>query len=358
LTRQIVRALLNWLVDEKPTDRELLVALMSALDEPETAASLSPSERAIQVARHHRLSPLLSALCGPWLPAGLAEPFRRDRILTAARNIMLAQATAECTRALGAAGVPTIVLKGLDYATRLYDAAGARPTSDVDLLIPDEHRRTAFATLDRLGFEPRAAAPGFDDADYHEVAWARGAVEVDLHMGLAPVARCPIDYRAVWSAAIPRRVADADTLALSDEHAVLFHALHMAIDHFDVPAIYLLDLSRLASRADEEAMVRTATAWRCRRPLATALVLAGAFLPRWRATQKTSVVGRVEARVIAQYGSVSRLPRAEQLFRKVMHFDTVRDATRYLAVQAQRNARERLERWRGRSARERLNLGR
>src|SRR5580692_4322683 len=88
---------------------------------------------------------------------------------------------------------------------RLRDAplrGGRRaPTSDIDLLVPGEQRREAFAALDRLGFEPRAAAPGFDDADYHEVAWTRAGAEIDLHMALAPLARCRIDYAAIWKEA-------------------------------------------------------------------------------------------------------------------------------------------------------------
>ena len=79
------------------------------------------------------------------LPAQLAEAFRRDRVVTAARNMILGQVAEECLRALAAAGIPTIVLKGLDYETRLYGAPGARPTADVDLLVPDEKRRAAFA---------------------------------------------------------------------------------------------------------------------------------------------------------------------------------------------------------------------
>jgi Uncharacterised nucleotidyltransferase len=259
---------------------------------------------------------------------------------------------------LAAVGIPTIVLKGLDYDHRLYGSSGVRPTSDVDLLIPNQHRRAAFGTLDRLGFEPRAAAPGFDDPDYHEVAWRRHEIEVDLHMGLAPTARCKIDYDTVWAQRESVRLGATETGVLARAHCSVFHALHMTIDHFAVPAIYLLDLAKLIPGADELRTAReTAAKWRCRRPLATALALAAAFLPGW-GRSISPPVSAIASRVVARFGTTQPLPRAEQLFRKAVHFDDARQAALYLSVQAFRNLRERFETdLRKRAARERLGLG-
>src|SRR5207237_7743563 len=117
-----------------------------------------------------------------------------------------------------------------DYARRLYPSPGVRPTADVDLLVPDDDRRAAFEILDRLGFEPRAAAPGFDESDYHEVAWTRGGVEVDLHLALAPRARCQIDYQAVWSEAEPITLGGTPVLVLARTPAAIFHAFDKAND--------------------------------------------------------------------------------------------------------------------------------
>ena len=339
--------------------RERLIELLAIVEDPARATALQTDDPAlVAVARRHRLSPLLSVVCAGTLPSGLAEIFRRDRVVTAARGMLLGQVAEECLRALAGAGISAIVLKGMDYEARLYPAVGARPTSDVDLLVPNEARREAFVVLDRLGFEPRAAAPGFDDADYHEVAWTRDAVEVDLHLGLAPFARCSIDYRAVWTEARALRVGQTETLALAPSHAATFHALHMAIDHFGVPALYLVDLARLLATPEaREQAEATARAWRCRRPLATALALTATFLPLWAHQQPPVSVSRFAARVVAAYGTTDPLPRGEQLLRKLAHFDTAADALRYLSIQSRRNIRERFERLvRRRSARERLAL--
>ena len=221
---------------------------MAAVVDRQRAAALPPDDETIEIARRHRLSPLLSASTDGNLPPRLAEAFRRDRLATVARNIVFGHAAEECIRALAADGIPSIVLKGLAYEPLFYPGAGTRPTSDVDLLVPNEARRGAFRVLDRLGFEPRAAAPGFDDADYHEVAWTRPGVEVDLHLALAPFARCAIDYRSGVGRGDSARLGETDTHALRADHAAVFHALHMAIDHFGVPAIYLVDLVRLLRR--------------------------------------------------------------------------------------------------------------
>jgi hypothetical protein len=347
-------------VNSAASEREHLKELLAALDEPARAAAFSPDDATlVAVARHHRLTPLLSITCGATLPPALAEAFRRDRVVTGARNMILGQAAEECIRALTAAGIPTIVLKGLDYETRLYDSPAARPTADVDLLVPGEHRRRAFEVLDRLGFEPRAAAPGFDDADYHEVAWTRAGVEVDLHMALAPLARCRIDYAAIWSEAEPHRIGATETRVLARQHAAIFQALHMAIDHFDVPAIYLLDLARLLPTRDEAIGARKlARAWHCERPLATALALVASFLPRVPAAGAAGAPSLRTSRVTSTYGGVAPLPRAEQLLRKLLHFDTPFELAAYTAVQSRRNLREAFERRvRRRSPRERLRLG-
>jgi hypothetical protein len=341
---------------------QALRALLAATEDPARARGLPLDEAVLSaVAHRHRLTPLLSTLAAGALPPGLAEAFRRDRLVTTAHGLYLGSAATEAARALTADGIDVIVLKGLAYERALYGSAGLRPTSDVDLLVPSDKRRAAFAVLGRLGYRPRAAAPGFDEPDYHEVAWDRGRVEVDLHLGLAPAARCAIDYPAVWAARVPFDLGGAPAARLADDHAAVFHALHMAIDHFDVPGLYLVDLARLLpGPAEVAAATATARAWRAARPLETALALSAAFLPRWAAA--AAPVGAAlpprAARVVAGFGGTGRLERPTQLRRKIEHIDTLADAVRYLGVQARRNLRELWETHvRRRTPGERLGVG-
>jgi len=336
--------------------------LLAAIEDPARAAELTSHDPGalLAIARHHRLSPLLAATCRDTLPVALAEACRRDRAITTARNLLLAEVAEEVVRALGARAIDGVLLKGLAYDGRLYAEPGCRPTGDVDILVREASRRAAFQVLSDIGFEPKAAAPGFDDADYHEVVWTRGPIAIDLHMALAPLVRCGIDYATVWAGVQPVALGKARAFVLAPAHAAVFHALHMAIDHFDVPALYLVDLARLLpTPASTAAAAELAQAWRCRRPLATSLGLAAAFLPAWARAQAPSAAARASVRVVDGYGAGTRVGRAEQIRRKFAHFDRASDALRYFAVQAARNAREELERRvRKRSARARLGLSR
>jgi hypothetical protein len=336
--------------------REIVAALIAAIEEPARATQLPDEARVLTVARRHRLTPLLSIRCREVLPKALGEACRHDHVLTTARGLAFGAVVEECLTALAAKGVEAALLKGLAYAA-LYPP-GARPTGDIDLLVRQGDRRAAFEALDALGFEPRAAAPGFDDPDYHEVAWRRADAEVDLHMALAPLARCAIDYEEIWREMRPLELGAARASILAPTHAAIFHALHMAIDHFDVPALYLLDLARLLpTEEDAGAAEAKARAWRCRRPLETSVALAAAFQPGWPPATRARDAAWPAARVIAAYGDLSPLPRAEQLVRKMAHFDAPTDALRYVAVQSRRNVHELIERRvRRRGARERLGF--
>jgi hypothetical protein len=339
-------------------EREVLRALFAALADRARAAALTDGPLLLAVGRRHRLTPLLSSECRGSLPPAFEAACRRDHVLTTARNLALASVAEECVAALSAAGVDTALLKGLAYDRELYPMPGTRPTSDVDLLVRERDRRAAFGALDRLGFEPRAAAPGFDDSNYHEVAWRRDGVEIDLHLALAPYARCGIDYDALWAAMRPMPMGRARAFVMAPEHTAVFHALHMAIDHFDVPGLYLVDLARLLpTGADVSAAHATARAWRCRRPFETSVALTAAFQRYWAGGRALGDRSLAAARVVRRFGGVERLPRPEQLLRKFVHFDTIGDALRYTGVQARRNLHELVERriWR-RSARARLKM--
>jgi hypothetical protein len=334
-----------------------LPSLLAAIEAPANARLDGDEAALLALARRHRLTPLLSAVASDALPTTMREACRRDRVTTAARNLALVEVAEQVASALLSADVPVIVLKGLAYEVTIYPTAGVRPTSDIDLLVPLANRAAAFAAMDRLGFEPRGAAPAFDDADYHEVAWTRAGAEVDLHLGLAPFVRCAIDYDEVWAGMRELTLRRTRLYVLAAAHAAVFHALHMAIDHFAVPAIYLIDFARLLPDADAvDEAAALARRWRCHRAFVTARALAEALLPVWASAHPPGAVPWFAARVVAGYAG-GTLPRSLQLVRKFVHFDTPGFAFRYLATQGWRNARELYERRvRHRSPRARLGL--
>jgi hypothetical protein len=356
----------------RSAEQRLLVALLATADRgvPFRSPPGIDAARIVALARHHRLSPLLSIGSRPaGFSPEIAETFRRDRLSTLGRSTLLRHALSEILAALDARGVEAAVLKGIAYEDLIYPDPGTRPSSDVDLLVRGSERRAALGTLARLGYQPSASAPGFDQPDYHEVSFRRDAVNVDLHFALAPLVRGAIDYAALWEGMQTWTFAGRVTKTPGFVHSAVNQALHMAIHHFDVPALYLLDFRRLAAMADAAGQSEgaanarsraAARAWGCLRPLETTLALSSAFLD----DEATDARGRgpglswLVERVVAGYGGLEPVSRPDQLARKILSFDHPRTAARYLWVQGRRIVRER---WltqfgRPRSATERLGL--
>lgn len=137
-------------------------------------------------------------------------------------------------------GIRVATLKGVAYATSLYPRPTDRPMSDIDLLVDD---RKAEAVLAELGFVRDVGAPF-----HHATTWLRGPTVIDLHHDFVASGRGQIDLDAVWARTtrgrFARRLDPVDELA--------FHLIHMARSRLCGPLVQIVDLHRLASRADIE----------------------------------------------------------------------------------------------------------
>lgn len=111
-------------------------------------------------------------------------------LLAAGASLHADTVAAEAARALGAAGVECILLRGAVIARHLYDDDETRVYMDADLLIPHARREDAEGILRALGFE-REAVLGQRAADRPpwSSTWVRrgDAANVDLHWSLAGV---------------------------------------------------------------------------------------------------------------------------------------------------------------------------
>jgi hypothetical protein len=173
-------------------------------------------------------------------------------LVVATRTLRVDRVTTEVVTALGAADVPTILLKGPSIARWLYPDGG-RTYVDVDLLVPSDRFERAGGVLEGLGFKARLE--GFNPTElalFHsnrrldpqetqvEVTYlrerARGrgstgrhADNVDLHRTLPGMA---VDDSAVWDALSGHtellEFAD-QTVQVLDRTALALHiALHAA----------------------------------------------------------------------------------------------------------------------------------
>jgi hypothetical protein len=185
----------------------------------------------------------------------------------AAQRLRIDYVTAEVLRALDAAGVPSILLKGASVVRWLYEPDEPRAYGDCDLLVPAGGFDAAAGVLAELGFEAELDEEAMPDWwREHGLAWFRpnDRAAVDLHRTLPGV---QVDARRLW-----------DTLAATTESVVVGgspartlappgRAMHVALhaaQHGDEMRQPLADLERALQRADEET-------WRQAAELAAAL---------------------------------------------------------------------------------------
>jgi hypothetical protein len=129
------------------------------------------------------------------LAPGVADDVLRSRVEAERRQarlraLMLDATLRRVVEALEERGIPTLPLKGTVLADRLHGDTGLRPTTDVDLLVPRAHLRSAVDTLRALGY------PAPEDP-----AWTAGLPE--MHYTLrgedTAVPRVELHWRVHWS---------------------------------------------------------------------------------------------------------------------------------------------------------------
>jgi hypothetical protein len=212
-------------------------------------------ETVIAEARRHSLSPLLHhriKLRGSDIvvPLQIVGKLRGDYLRSASVNIRRFGALTPVFKALKAAGVPTIVLKGAYLAEAVYGNIALRPMSDVDILVPKEDLGRADATLSAAGFTARDfhLPPPEDENEFHYYSPA-AKVLIEVHWEMTkPDYPFRLDVGLLWAAAVPARIAGVDVLALSPEDLLIHVGLHAAIHRFAYGLRPLCDLAEVVSR--------------------------------------------------------------------------------------------------------------
>lgn len=178
--------------------------------------------------RRHGLAPLAGR-------AGIGQ-FREDLIRSTLEWARMQRDLAPVLGAFAAAGVASLPLKGLSYATTIYAAPAERPMTDVDLLVRRGDESRAREALASVGFT-RCADPPL----HHASTWVCDRQVIDLHTNMVGPGRAWIDLEAIWQ----RATAHLDPI---DE--LVFHFIHLARNRMRVPLIHVVDAARLIRRAD------------------------------------------------------------------------------------------------------------
>ena len=120
----------------------------------------------------------------------------------AQRSAMAMFLGAEAQRLAGefaAAGAEAIVLKGADFAVRLYAHSAMRTYGDIDLLVRMSDEQAVAATMTRLGYESREQsmkhADGYSERSWEHPAMPGAMVEVHNNLVNSPTVRRGVSVR-------------------------------------------------------------------------------------------------------------------------------------------------------------------
>ena len=242
---EIERFLRTWLrLRLDPTWREAVLAAARGLaDGWEAVGAVIESER---------IGPLLHQTAGPIVAPPVAEQLHLSYHATALRNLLLLRELGMCLRALGAAAVPVIVLKGAALIETVYGNPSLRPMGDVDLLVQRRNVAATRRVLDGLGYEARRSEthPGAVTEYENEVAFCKaGKIDtwVDVHWGLfdSPYYQDRIAMDWFWETARPAPIADVPALVLGPEALLIHLCGHLALHHMHTGLLWWYDVAEV-----------------------------------------------------------------------------------------------------------------
>ena len=183
----------------------------------------------------------------------------------------------EMLRALEAAAVSTIVLKGAAHAFLDYPDPFLRPMSDVDVLVRAGDVRRAVAALRGSGWTPAGGSTEALSPYQHGMSFTNGSgVAVDLHSRtIWQGTFLADDDRGFWERSVPLTLEGAACRALSPEDRLLHTCVHGTEWSPMLPIRWVADAAMIVRRhggsLDWDRLVEQARARRLTLPVAEAL---------------------------------------------------------------------------------------
>lgn len=185
--------------------------------------------------------------------------------IDARAQVMLAE-LARILDAFAEAGVRALSIKGPVLAHQLYGAAGARTSSDLDVVIAPGDAAAGEAVLQRLGYSEGETLTAAQRRTHHRFGGAslftaEGGVPVDFHWTFSNE-QFPLrlSFDDAWSRRAEVRIGDASFATLGDEDLVVTTCSHAA-KHLWHRLEFLAQIAALARRGcDWEAAERIAIA--------------------------------------------------------------------------------------------------
>lgn len=189
-----------------------------------------------------------------------------------------------CTLLDVVAGEPLTILKGTDYAYRLYPAPHLRPRQDIDVLVQREGVKRVVSLLTRAGFQQHFPAGSVARLPtYHEAVFVVGNATIEVHHSFVQRTRNRVDYAGLWKRAKPWTGFDRRLLQLDDVDGLLGHAINMNSDEFSSPIFRHLDVWLMLRGRDDilPQAVERSRQWATKRALYGALRQTGRHFPEF-----------------------------------------------------------------------------
>ena len=205
-------------------------------------------------------------------PPAAAERIRNIHLTSAVHNTKLFHELEKILRAVQAAGITAVPLKGAWLAEAAYRNIALRGMSDLDLWVQRNQLAAARQVMVSLGYSSRSNADrpqALQDALTGETQMFKiGAPLVELHWNVFPgewlrhTAR--IDEQVIWQRTLPHH--GATVRQLSPEDAIIHICVHLAVNHqmstSGLRTLLDLDCARQRLKVDWGIVAERARAWR------------------------------------------------------------------------------------------------
>ena len=262
---------------------------------------------------HHRVGALFLAgvrtggaeVPDPEVARRLALQRRREVLRGASQYAAMRRVTG----ALDAAGVPSLILKGLPLGKRVYGSPFAKSSIDLDLLVPEDGFAAAAAALRSAGwrrtmpaFRETPARMGWYDSVVNQHVFARDRIRIELHRRLLPN---PFlfdpAFDRLWSRALTIEIGTERFRTPGDGDNLLYLAAHGML-HFWRRLKWLCDFAALLRAVDGHVIadaVSRARAERMEHVVAAAFLLCRDHLRVEAAERAVARTGMWRARLVA-----------------------------------------------------------
>ena len=249
-------------------------------------------ERFLAWVARHRIAPLVhrNLRQAGSVPTHVLERLQDQDARNARQVLTQISEAARIKRALDAAGIRSMMIKGPLLSVLAFDDATLRASRDVDLYVHRSSVQEAHRLIVEAGY--RRFAPDFALTAREESVLLRlrgqyayfsdqAGVIQELHWRLTSNATLmPIDDATLWSRSDPVRLNGVDFSTLPEEEMFLYLCIHGSA-HVWFRLKWLVDIAALLPRMSADALERIAArarALRIERPFFQALLLAHALL--------------------------------------------------------------------------------